>query len=191
MAFLKDSGGIVISFAEFTDLVQKDQRVLESNNLKIPAESGFADTTIFVEDMLEKSTNRILLKLKASTWWQGYNSYVGNPISSLSALPNVNPNLIDPNNGQKRQQQFTDLCVYHTFSQYLLPLIADFGNPESEETSKINYYDAKFNDLFQELISIADWYDFDNSGTVETDEKAISYAPTRRSRSRRTIAQVR
>jgi len=191
MAFITDAGGKVISFAEFTDVVQKDQRVLESNNLKLPAESGFADTTEFVEDMLEKSTNRILLKLKASTWWQGYNSYVGNPISSLNALPNVDPNLIDPGNGQKRRQQFTDLCVYHTFAQYLLPLIADFGNPESEETSKITYYDAKFNDLFQELISIADWYDFDNSGSIEADEKAISYAPTRRSRSRRSIAQVR
>ena len=191
MAFITDAGGTVISFAEFTDVVQKDQRVLESNNLKIPAESGFADTTEFVEDMLQKSTNRILLKLKSSTWWQGYNAYVGNPISSLSALPNVNPNLIDPGNGQKMQQQFTDLCVYHCFAQYLLPLIADFGNPESEETSKITYYDAKFNDLFQELISIADWYDFDSSGTVESDEKAITYAPSRRSRSRRSIAQVR
>ena len=38
---------------------------LDSNNLKIPAESGFTDTTEFIEDMLEKSTNRILLKLKA------------------------------------------------------------------------------------------------------------------------------
>ena len=108
MAFITDAGGTVISFAEFTDVVQKDQRVLESNNLKIPAESGFADTTEFVEDMLQKSTNRILLKLKSSTWWQGYNAYVGNPISSLSALPNVTPNLRDPGNGQNRQQQFTD-----------------------------------------------------------------------------------
>tara|TARA_R100000329_G_scaffold36232_2_gene34110 strand:- start:613 stop:1188 length:576 start_codon:yes stop_codon:yes gene_type:complete len=191
MAFITDAENNVISFAEFTDVVQKDQRILDSNNLKIPAESGFTDTTEFIEDMLEKSTNRILLKLKASTWWQSYNGYVGNPISSLSALPVVNPNLIDPGNKQKRRQQFTDLCVYHCFSQFLLPLIADFGNPESEETSKITYYDAKFNDLFQELISIADWYDYDASGTVETDEKAISYAPTRRSRSRRTIAQVR
>ncbi len=37
MAFITDAGGTVISFAEFTDVVQKDQRVLESNNLKIPA----------------------------------------------------------------------------------------------------------------------------------------------------------
>ena len=123
MAFITDAENNVISFAEFTDVVQKDQRILESNNLKIPAESGFTDTTEFVEDMLEKSTNRILLKLKASTWWQGYNSYVGNHISSLSALPNVNPNLIDPGNKQKRRQQFTYLCVYHCFTQYLLPFL--------------------------------------------------------------------
>jgi len=191
MAFITDGGGNVLSFAEYTDLLQKDQRLLESNIIKIPAESGFADVTDFLEDICEKSTDRILLKLKASTWWQSYNSYVGNPITNLNALPNVNPNLIDPGNKLNRRQQFTDLCVYYAFAQYILPLIADFGNPESEEVSKITYYDAKFNDLFNELIAIADWYDYDNSGTVDADEKAITYARTRRTRSRRSIVQVR
>jgi len=191
MAFITDGGGNVLSFAEYTDLLQKDQRLLESNIIKIPAESGFADVTDFLEDICEKSTDRILLKLKASTWWQSYNAYVGNPISNLNALPNVNPNLIDPANKLNRRQQFTDLCVYYAFAQYILPLIADFGNPESEEVSKITYYDAKFNDLFNELIAIADWYDYDNSGTVDADEKAITYARTRRTRSRRSIVQVR
>jgi len=191
MAFITDGGGNVLSFAEYTDLLQKDQRLLESNIIKIPAESGFADVTDFLEDILEKSTDRILLKLKASTWWQSYNAYVGNPISNLNALPNVNPNLIDPANKLNRRQQFTDLCVYYAFAQYVLPLIADFGNPESEEVSKIQYYDAKFNDLFNELIAIADWYDYDASGTVDADEKAITYARTRRTRSRRSIVQVR
>jgi len=191
MAFITDGGGNVLSFAEYTDLLQKDQRLLESNIIKIPAESGFADVTDFLEDICEKSTDRILLKLKASTWWQSYNSYVGNPITNLNALPNVNPNLIDPGNKLNRRQQFTDLCVYYAFAQYILPLIADFGNPESEEVSKIQYYDAKFNDLFNELIAIADWYDYDNSGTVDADEKAITYARTRRTRSRRSIVQVR
>jgi len=191
MAFITDGAGKVISFAEYTDVVQKDQRVLESNNLKIPAESGFADVTEFIEDMLEKSTSRLLLKIKASTWWQGYNAFVGNAISNLNNIPNVDPSLIDPGNLQGRRQQFTDMCVYYAFAEYLLPLIADFGNPESEETSKITYYNAKYNDLFNELLAIADWYDFDNSGAVEVDEKAVSYAPTRRSRSRRSITQVR
>lgn len=191
MAFITNATGNVTSFAEFTDVVQADQRVLESNNLKIPAESGFADTTDFVEDMLTKSTDRLLLKLKASTWWQAYNAYVGNAISNINNLPNVNPDLIDPGNLQGRQQQFTTMCVYYCFAEILLPLIADFGNPESEETAKITYYTAKYNDLFNELIAIADWYDFDDSGTVDADEKAVSYAPTRRSRSRRSITQVR
>ena len=67
MAFITNADGNVISFAEYTDVVQKDQRVFEANELVIPAESGFSDTTDFVEDMLEKGTNRILLKLKASS----------------------------------------------------------------------------------------------------------------------------
>ena len=35
MAFITDGGGNVISFAEYTDVVQTDQRIFESNNLKI------------------------------------------------------------------------------------------------------------------------------------------------------------
>jgi len=67
MAFIVDGGGDVVSFAEYTDLVQTDQRLLEENEFKIPAESGFADITEFLEDLLEKGTARILLKLKASS----------------------------------------------------------------------------------------------------------------------------
>jgi hypothetical protein len=191
MAFITDNSGNVISFAENTDLRQKDQKFFEANNIKIPAESGFATIEEYLEDLCEKATDRILLKLKVSTWWQSYNAYVGTPINNLNAIPNVNPNLIDPGNKLSRRQQFTDMCVYYTFSQFLFPLVADFGNPESEEVSKINYYDAKYNDLFNELISVADWYDADNSGTVEADEKAVSYMRTRRSRSRRSVVPIR
>ncbi len=192
MAFLVDGGGDVISFAEYTDILQKDQRLLEANELAVPAESGFADVSEFVEDMLEKSTNRILLKMKTSTWWQSYNAYVGNPLNDLSNLPNVNPNLIDPGNALGRQQQFTDMCVYYCFKEYLLPLIADFSTEESPEVNKIKYYDVKFNDIYKELISMADWYDFDNDGTVQTSEKAISYSTAnRRSRRRKTIVGIR
>ena len=191
MAFIVDGSSNVISFADFSDVVQKDQRILESNKIKIPAESGFADTTDFIEDMLQKSTDRILLKIKASSWWQSYNAYVGNPISDLSALPNVNPTLIDPANALGRRQQFTDLCVYHCMYEYLCPLFADFGNPDNDEVNKIKYYEAKFNDLFTELLMMADWYDFDNDGTVQADEKAYSFTKKRRSRSRSSIGYVR
>lgn len=191
MAFITNASGNVISFAEYTDLLQKDQRFLESNQIKIPAESGFTDITDFLEDLCEKSTDRILLKIKASTWWQAYNAYVGTPISNLNVLPNLNPDRIDPGNALGRQQQFTDMCVYYTFKEYLFPLVAEFGNDESPEVAKIQYYDAKFNDIFNELISIADWYDADGDGTVEDSEKATSYVQRRRTRSRSSIVQVR
>jgi len=190
MAFITDGGGNVLSFAEYTDVVQKDQRIFEANNLKIPAESGFLDTTEFVEDMLKKSTQRILLKIKASNWWQQYNYYVGNSFDTNNR-PNVNPNLIDPGNALSRRQQFTDMCVYYCFAQYLFPLIADFGNDEDPGVAKISYYDAKFNDIFNELLSIADWYDADDDGTVEDSEKSVTLQRTRRTRSRSSVVQVR
>jgi len=190
MAFIVDGGGDVVSFAEYTDLVQTDQRLLEENEFKIPAESGFADITEFLEDLLEKGTARILLKLKASSWWLNYNGYVNNYVTDINNLPNVNANLIDPGNKLGRRPQFTQLCVYYTLKEFILPLVANF-NEDSTELAKITYYDGKFNDLFQELISLADWYDYDNSGTVDADEKLTTFFRTRRTRRRASVVKVR
>jgi len=146
MAFITNATGNVISFAEYTDVVQKDQRIFESNNLKIPEESGFLTVQDYVENILEKSTNRILLKMKTSAWWSTYNSYTGNTYE-FNNLPNINPDRIDPGNTLGRQQQFTDMTVYYSISQYIAPLFAEFGNDESPEVAKIQYYDNKFNDI--------------------------------------------
>jgi CCR4-NOT transcriptional regulation complex NOT5 subunit len=185
MAFIT-VGGNVTSYAEYTDLVQKDQRVLESNELVVPEESGFVDITDFLEDMLTKSTDRINVKIKASSWWQGYLNYVGQTVNDLSTMPDFNPDNI-----KSRQQDFTDMCVYYCLYNYLLPLIADFGNPESNEVQKIQYYESKFNDIFRELLALADWYDADGDGVVEDSEKAWSYQTVRRSRRRSTVVKVR
>lgn len=185
MAFIT-VGGIVTSYAEFTDLVQKDQRVLESNELVVPSESGFVDTTDFIEDLLTKSTSRINIKIKASSWWRAYLNYTGTDVNDLALTPDFNPNKI-----KGRQQDFTDMCVYYCFYNYLLPLIADFGNPESNEVQKIQYYESKFNDIFNELLAMADWYDADGDGTVEDSEKAWNYATLRRTRRRSTVVKVR
>lgn len=190
MAFVTNASSNVISFAEYTDVVQKDQRIFESNNLKIPAESGFLDVTEFIENLLEKSTDRITLKMKTSAWWKSYNNYTGNTYE-LHNLPDINKDRIDPGNLLGRQQQFTDMCVYYCFKEYIMPLFAEFGNDESPEVAKIQYYDQKFNDIFTELLSVADWYDADGDGTVESSEKLTSFARTRRSRSKVNIVTVR
>ena len=41
MAFVTDGSGNVTSYAEYTDVLQKDQRLIEANVIKVPAESGF------------------------------------------------------------------------------------------------------------------------------------------------------
>ena len=152
MAFIT-VGGQVTSYAEFTDLLQKDQRVLESNELVVPEESGFVDVTDFVEDMLSKSTDRINIKIKASSWWRSYLSYTGTEVNDLALTPDFDPNRIIT-----RKQDFTDMCVYYCLYNYLLPLIADFGNPESNEVQKIQYYDSKFNDVRSLLDSRLDLF---------------------------------
>lgn len=179
-------GNNVTSYAEYTDVVQRDQRLFEDNNITVPAESQFVDVPDFVEDLLVKSTNRINAKIKASTWWQSYNAYVGNTITRPSDLPDFDPNRI-----LNKQETFTDMCVYYCLKEYLLPLVADFSTEESSEVQKIRYYEDKFNDLFQELLALADWYDADDDGVVESSEQAYSYRSVRRSRRRNSIIQVR
>ena len=185
MAFVTDGAGNVTSYAEYTDVLQKDQRILEANVIKVPAESGFVDVTDFIEDMLTKSTDRINIKFKASSWYQGYLNYTGQSVSNPALMPDFNPNYI-----LKRKQEFTDLCVFYCLYYYLLPLIGDFAQEESAEVQKIKYYEDKFQGLFNELIALADWYDADGDGTVEDSEKVWTNQTVRRSRRRSTVVRV-
>ena len=188
MAFITNISGDVISFADAQDVRNIDQRVFEGNEIRFD-DAGTGATTLdeYLDDLCERSTTRILQRLKASTWWQSYNAYVNNPISDLANLPDV-----DPNRVRGRQAAFTDMTVYYCLKEYLLPKVADFaGGLDNPEVQKITYYENKFNDLFNELTSLADWYDFEDSGTVDADEKAISYFRTRRTRRRATLVKVR
>ena len=78
-------------------------------------------------------------------------------------------------------------CLY----MYLLPKIADFGNPVLPEVQKIQYYEGRFNDLFEELLADFTWYDSDGDGTVEDGEKQVRFRVNRRSRSRQSVARVK
>ena len=68
MAFIANASGNVVSFAEFTDVTTIDQRVFEANE-------GL--TQDIVEDMLERSTDRLIQKVKASDWWRQYAGTIG------------------------------------------------------------------------------------------------------------------
>jgi len=83
------------------------------------------------------------------------------------------------------------MCCYYTLKEYILPKIADFGNPESAEVQKIQYYEGKFEDLFRELLDIFDWFDDDGDGSVEDSEKMVRFRQTRRTRGRSNITRVR
>tara|TARA_R110002096_G_scaffold83_2_gene278 strand:- start:378 stop:950 length:573 start_codon:yes stop_codon:yes gene_type:complete len=189
MAFVTDAGGNVTSYAEYTDVLQKDQRLLEANVIKVPAESGFVDATDFIEDMLSKSTDRINIKFKASSWYQGYLNYTGQSVSRPALMPDFNPNYV-----LSRKQEFTDLAVFYCLYYYICPLIADFsadGTGEiSGEVQKIKYYEDKFQGLFNELIALADWYDADGDGVIENSEKVWTNQTVRRSRRRSTVVRV-
>lgn len=187
MAFVTDAGGNVTSYAEFTDVLQKDQRLLEANVIKVPAESGFVDSTDFIEDMLSKATDRINIKIKASSWWMGYLNYTGTSVSNPALMPDFNPNRI-----AARKQEFTDMAVFYCMYYYLLPLVADFSDEDngSAEVQKIKYYEDKFQGLFNELIALADWYDADGDGTIEASEKVWTNQTVRRSRRRSTVVRV-
>lgn len=158
MAFITENN-VVISFAEFQDVVDKDQRLFESNE-------GLSDDG--VEQQLVRATERILSKLRASDWWRSYyikrdNSTVYNTVADIPAL--------DPNKILARENDFTDLCIYTALAEFILPSIADFGNEDNAERQKMGYYSQKSDALFAELVTAGDWYDFNDDSTITSIEK--------------------
>jgi hypothetical protein len=159
MAFIEEAG-TVVSFAEFQDVVNKDQRLFEANE-------GLSDD--IVDTQLIRATERILSKIRSSAWWKSY--YIrrdqNTVYNTVADIPAVNPNRI-----KARLNDFTDLCVYTALSEFILPSIADFGSEDNAERQKMGYYTQKADTLLGELITNGDWYDFDNSGTISSDEKS-------------------
>lgn len=159
MAFVTENN-TVVSFAEFQDVVDRDQRLFEANE-------GLSSDQI--DQLLIRATERILTRLRSTDWWRTYyvrrdNSTVYNTVADIPA--------VDPDRIIARQNDFTDLCVFSALSDFILPSIADFGNEDNAERQKMAYYTQKSDALFGELITAGDWYDFDDDGTVQSTEKS-------------------
>jgi hypothetical protein len=185
MAFQRDGSNNVIAFAEAEDIFNLDQRLFEANEISF-ADAGTAASTIeqYLDILCQRATERIVTKMQASPEWSVYTS--DKNISSTSILPEVNKNLILGN-----LQDWTDLCVSYVFKEYLLPKVADFGNPESSEVLKINFYDTKFNNLFSEKMSVIVWYDSNADDSLTSADEMINFRKNRRTRGKRYITRVR
>lgn len=158
MAFVIENN-TVVSFAEFQDVVEKDQRIFDANE-------GLSDDV--VDGALIRATERILTRFRNTGWWRSY--YI-NRDSSIAYQTTADIPGIDPDKITTRQKDFTDLCVYVALSEYVLPGIADFSDEASSERQKMAYYTQRASELFTELVQAGDWYDFDGDGNITTDEK--------------------
>lgn len=158
MAFITENS-TVTSFAEFQDVVNKDQRLFDANE-------GLSDD--IVDAQLVRATERILTKLRASDWWRSYyvNRSTSTTYQTVADIP-----ALDVNRIIARQNDFTDLCVYTALGEFILPSVADFGKEDNAERQKMGYYTQKADTLFGELISAGDWYDFNDDSTIASNEK--------------------
>lgn len=168
MAFITEDS-TVISFAEYSDVLARDQKVFDANE-------GLSDDV--VEEALIRATERILTKLKQSQWWQTY--WIRRNPNSVVTIASIPP--LDPNRIIGRVNDFTDLCVYWALSEYILPQVADFGAEGDDDRAKMGWYTNKRDEMFGELISSGDWYDFDDDGTVQDSEKETGNYNLRRYR---------
>ena len=157
MAFIIENNQVV-SFAEYADVVNRDQRLFDNNE-------GLTDDAI--EPLLERATQRIVTRLSNTDWYKSnWINQTGSAVSNSSQIPQLNPNWI-----LARTEDFVDLCVYTALAEYILPSIADFGNKENAEVNKIGFYGSKAEALFGELIAAGDWYDWSGNGTITAKEK--------------------
>jgi len=149
----------VVSFAEYSDVLNADQRLFEANE-------GLTQTVI--EDLLVRSTERILSLIRDTSWWASlyYKTNTTNSVVQKVDLPAVNANLI-----LGRQHDFTEICVMYALWNYILPKIADFSKEDNAERAKIGFYQGKYQFLFDELINGGDWYDMNADGIVSSNEK--------------------
>lgn len=158
MSFVYDTDGNVSSFAEYQDVLDTDQRIFDENE-------GLSDSII--DSLLVRATERLLSKFRSSQWWRDYYLKRDNntPMNNIGNLPELDTTKIIGRHGD-----FTDLCVYSALSYYILPKIANFGDSEKSEFNKISFYQNKADELFGELITFGDWYDFDGDGTIQSTE---------------------
>jgi hypothetical protein len=168
MAFIVENDN-VISFAEYDDLLARDSRVIENNE---------SLTDDVIESQLIRATERILAKMRMTSWWQEY--YMDRQGGSYRTRADIPA--LDANKIKDRTRDFTDLCVYTALSEYILPQVADFGNQDDAERNKMGYYTTKAESLFAELVTVGDWYDFDNDDTISSSEKELGKINLRRVR---------
>jgi hypothetical protein len=157
------SGGNVLSFCEYADVTDRDQRLFEANE-------GIADSGM-IEDFAERATTKILYEIKDTAWWQSYFLVLDGGTTNVSTLSTIDVPVPSANKFQARQQDWTDLTVFLTLYEYVLPKVADFSNEDNAEYKKIGFYREKYQSLFRTLINAGDWYDFDGLGTISNQEK--------------------
>lgn len=169
MAFIRENNS-VISFAEYSDVTARDQRVFDSNE-------GLTDDV--VEEALIRATQRILAAIRSSGWWRDYYISRDNTITynTRADIPEVDADQI-----QSRQNDFTDLCVFWALSDYILPQVANFGDETDDDRAKMGYYKGKADALLQELIQAGDWYDFNDDSVIQSSEKEPGVYALRRIR---------
>mgnify|MGYP003642802412 FL=1 len=187
MAFVTNAGNNVIAYCDASDIKDKDQRVFESNEINF-ADAPTTPTSLdeYLDDLSIKAFARINEKIRASAKWRSYLGYTNNSALTGNTIPGINADRI-----VGRKSDITDLATYYVLKEYLLPKVADFGDELNSEVQKITYYASKFDDLFNELMDMMDWYDADGANGVDESDKMISFRSNRRSRSKRNITRVR
>lgn len=168
MAFIIENN-TVVSFAEYSDVKARDQRVFDSNE-------GLSDDV--VEAALIRATERILSRFRSSDWWRSYwIKRSGTAISTVADIP-----ALDANRIIGRTTDFIEFCVYVAMADYILPQTANFGDEGDDDRAKMGWYSNKAEALFGELITAGDWYDFDDDGTIQSNEKTPGYYNLKRTR---------
>lgn len=175
MPIQRDSAGNVVAWASGEDVRDRDQRLFEINDVDFSWSSqNPGNLTEYLDDICKISATRIHSEISTHPGWL---SHQGDA--------EFQPDLV-----LSRHQDFLDLNVCHALSDYVLPKIADFGNPDSSEVNKITYYEARYNRILESLMGRMDWYDTNQDGVIADTEHTRYFRPSGRTRGLRRVIQV-
>ena len=180
---LPDQTQTPTSFCDHTDVRRYAERFLRQNPINLPREGKTeqelaTDEMQYLNGLCADATKSIVRRIRTDSRWAAFarkhNIPGFPPAFELEKVHTVPDNTTLPPDEATKQRMFdkTDdfnrMAAYFVVSRYLVPIKT--GNAEADPNRE-GTFGRYYQELYDDTMSIIDWYDVDESDKVEDDEE--------------------